>query len=80
MLFMLKKQIPKNFKRILKATDNSQSNIIKNSKPGKGRLSAPSGILDKTNYSFKTRFEEGVQGTNPEELLAAAHAGCFTMR
>ena len=33
----------------------------------------------KTNYSFKTRFEEGEKGTNPEELLAAAHAGCFTM-
>lgn len=48
-------------------------------KEGKGTLSAPSGILDNTNYSFKTRFEEGVTGTNPEELLAAAHAGCFTM-
>ena len=49
-----------------------------NLKEGKGTLSAPSGILDKTNYSFKTRFE-GEKGTNPEELLAAAHAGCFTM-
>jgi osmotically inducible protein OsmC len=47
-------------------------------KEGKGNLSAPSGILNKTNYSFKTRFE-GEKGTNPEELLAAAHAGCFTM-
>ncbi len=47
-------------------------------KEGKGELSTESGILDKTNYSFKTRFE-GEKGTNPEELLAAAHAGCFTM-
>lgn len=50
-----------------------------NLKEGKGQLSASSGILENTNYSFKTRFEEGVKGTNPEELLAAAHAGCFTM-
>lgn len=50
-----------------------------NLKEGKGILSSQSGILDKTNYSFKTRFEEGEKGTNPEELLAAAHAGCFTM-
>ncbi len=48
-------------------------------KEGKGTLTAPSGVLNNTNYSFKTRFEEGVTGTNPEELLAAAHAGCFTM-
>jgi lipoyl-dependent peroxiredoxin len=50
-----------------------------NLKEGKGTLTTPSGILNKTNYSFKTRFEEGEAGTNPEELLAAAHAGCFTM-
>jgi lipoyl-dependent peroxiredoxin len=50
-----------------------------NLKEGKGEISTQSGILSKTNYSFKTRFEEGVTGTNPEELLAAAHAGCFTM-
>ena len=48
-------------------------------KEGKGNLTTQSGILTNTNYSFKTRFEEGVNGTNPEELLAAAHAGCFTM-
>ena len=48
-------------------------------KDGKGTLSTQSGVLENTNYSFKTRFEEGVKGTNPEELLAAAHAGCFTM-
>ena len=50
-----------------------------NLKEGKGTLTTPSGILNNTNYSFKTRFEEGEAGTNPEELLAAAHAGCFTI-
>jgi osmotically inducible protein OsmC len=50
-----------------------------NLKEGKGTLSTQSGILNKTNYSFKARFEEGQKGTNPEELLAASHAGCFTM-
>jgi osmotically inducible protein OsmC len=49
-----------------------------NLKEGKGELTSQSTTLNKTQYSFKTRFEEGV-GTNPEELLAAAHAGCFTM-
>jgi lipoyl-dependent peroxiredoxin len=48
-------------------------------KEGAGTLTTESGILNKTNYSFKTRFEAGSTGTNPEELLAAAHAGCFTM-
>lgn len=48
-------------------------------KTGKGTLSTQSGVLDKANYSFKARFEENEKGTNPEELLAAAHAGCFTM-
>ena len=47
-------------------------------KDGKGALSTASGVLKDTQYSFSTRFENGV-GTNPEELLAAAHAGCFTM-
>lgn len=50
-----------------------------NLKEGKGALTTQSNILNNTNYSFKTRFEEGEKGTNPEELLAAAHAGCFTM-
>lgn len=45
---------------------------------GKGELSTDSGVLDSTPYSFRTRFEDG-KGTNPEELIAAAHAGCFTM-
>ena len=48
-------------------------------KEGKGRISSQSGVLNDTQYSFGSRFEEGV-GTNPEELIAAAHAGCFTMK
>jgi len=48
-------------------------------KDGKGTLSTQSTVLDKTQYSYKSRFEDGV-GTNPEELIAAAHAGCFTMK
>jgi len=47
-------------------------------KTGKGAVSTASGVLENAQYSFSTRFENGV-GTNPEELLAAAHAGCFTM-
>src|SRR3984957_13044426 len=47
-------------------------------KQGKRNLSTQSGVLNQTQYSFSTRFENGV-GTNPEELIAAAHAGCFTM-
>lgn len=46
---------------------------------GKGELTTQSGMLDKTNYSFNTRFTGAEKGTNPEELLVAAHAGCFTM-
>ena len=45
---------------------------------GKGEISTQSTTLNNTQFSFKTRFQEGV-GTNPEELIAAAHAGCFTM-
>jgi len=47
-------------------------------KQGKGTVSTQSGVLKDTAYSFSTRFENGI-GTNPEELIAAAHAGCFTM-
>jgi osmotically inducible protein OsmC len=47
-------------------------------KDGKGTISSESGVLSDTQYSFSTRFENG-KGTNPEELIAAAHAGCFTM-
>ncbi len=50
-------------------------------KEGSGHLSGPSGVLDETPYSAQTRFEneDGKAGTNPEELIAAAHAGCFNM-
>jgi osmotically inducible protein OsmC len=47
-------------------------------KDGKGTISSDSGVLADTQYSFSTRFENG-KGTNPEELIAAAHAGCFSM-
>lgn len=57
-----------------KATAVWQGNL----KEGKGTLSTDSGVLKQTQYSFCTRFENDI-GTNPEELLAAAHAGCFTM-
>jgi osmotically inducible protein OsmC len=49
-----------------------------NLKEGKGSLTTKSNTLNQTNYSYHSRFEDG-QGTNPEELIAAAHAGCFTM-
>lgn len=48
-------------------------------KEGKGTVSTQSGVLQQTQYSFNSRFAEGV-GTNPEEPVAAAHAGCFTMK
>ena len=48
-------------------------------KDGKGNLTTQSSVLDKTQYSFGSRFENG-PGTNPEELIAAAHAGCFNMK
>jgi osmotically inducible protein OsmC len=47
-------------------------------KDGKGTISTDSGVLANAQYSFSTRFEDGI-GTNPEELIAAAHAGCFSM-
>jgi osmotically inducible protein OsmC len=47
-------------------------------KDGNGTISSDSGVLSDSQYSFKTRFEQG-NGTNPEELIAAAHAGCFSM-
>jgi lipoyl-dependent peroxiredoxin len=50
-----------------------------NGKEGNGHLTTDSGVLQKTPYAFNTRFEQ-VKGTNPEELIAAAHAGCFGMK
>ncbi len=48
-------------------------------KEGKGHLTTKSGVLNETQYSYSSRFEEGI-GTNPDELIAAAHSGCFTMK
>ena len=59
--------------------DRSASAVWQGSlKEGKGTISTQSGVLKESQYSFGTRFENGI-GTNPEELIAAAHAGCFTM-
>ena len=49
-------------------------------KEGKGILTTGSKVLENTSYSFHTRFEDGEKGTNPEELIGAAHAGCFAMQ
>lgn len=63
----------------MKFTRKASANWQGTGKDGKGSVSTESTTLNKAQYSFKTRFEEGV-GTNPEELLGAAHAGCFTMQ
>lgn len=52
---------------------------IGSGKEGQGDLTTQSGVLKETQYSFNSRFAEGI-GTNPEELVAAAHAGCFSMK
>jgi len=59
----------------------AESNWKGSGKDGQGHLSTQSGVFDRQPYSFKTRFEneDGKQGTNPEELIGAAHAGCFNM-
>ena len=60
-------------------TSNKATTVWEGSgKQGKGSFTTPSGILDAATISFRKRFE-GEQGTNPEELIAAAHAGCFSM-
>jgi osmotically inducible protein OsmC len=58
---------------------NATAEWVGTLKEGEGKISTQSGVLNGTQYSFKTRFEQG-NGTNPEELVAAAHAGCFTMQ
>ncbi|WP_296144837.1 OsmC family protein [uncultured Flavobacterium sp.] len=63
----------------MKFTRRANANWKGTGMEGKGLISTQSTTLDKAQLSFKTRFEEGV-GTNPEELLGAAHAGCFTMQ
>ncbi|HWV71120.1 MAG TPA: OsmC family peroxiredoxin [Pseudosphingobacterium sp.] len=57
----------------------AKANWLGTIKEGKGELTTQSETLNRTNYSFKTRFEGQEKGTNPEELLAAAHSACFTM-
>lgn len=66
------------FIRVLTMKRTAKATWTGDLKDGTGTLDAPSGILKNTPYSFKTRFETH-PGTNPEELIAAAHAGCFTM-
>jgi len=73
------KEMTKNKSRRATMIRTANAHWEGNLKEGTGYLFSESGVLEKTNYSFKTRFEEGVKGTNPEELIAAAHAGCFTM-
>lgn len=63
----------------MKFTRKANAHWNGSGKSGVGHLTSESTVLNKTQYSFKTRFENGV-GTNPEELIAAAHAGCFTMQ
>jgi len=63
----------------MKFTRKAQAKWNGSGKDGQGQLTTDSTVLKNTQYSFKTRFENGV-GTNPEELIAAAHAGCFTMQ
>lgn len=63
----------------MKFTRNANANWKGSGKDGKGTLTTESSVLNKSQYSFKTRFENGI-GTNPEELIGAAHSGCFTMQ
>lgn len=62
----------------MKITKNASAQWSGGIKDGKGNISTESGVLDHQPYGFNTRFE-GAKGTNPEELIGAAHAGCFTM-
>ncbi len=63
----------------MKFSRTASANWQGTGKDGKGTISTQSTTLDKAQLSFKTRFENGI-GTNPEELIGAAHAGCFTMQ
>jgi len=64
----------------MKFTRNASAQWKGSGKDGKGNLTTASKVLEKTNYSFHTRFEDGEKGTNPEELIGAAHSGCFAMQ
>jgi len=61
-------------------TRKAKAHWIGGGKEGKGSISTGSGVMDKVQYAFGTRFEDGNPGTNPEELIGAAHAGCYTMQ
>lgn len=63
----------------MKFTRQASANWQGSGKDGKGTVSTQSTVLNNAQYSYKTRFEDGV-GTNPEELVGAAHAGCFSMK
>ena len=63
----------------MKIVRKSSAHWAGSGKDGKGTLTSASTVLNNTQYSFNTRFEDGI-GTNPEELVAAAHAGCFAMQ
>ena len=63
----------------MKFTRKANANWKGPGKDGQGTITTESKVLDKSQYSYKTRFENG-KGTNPEELIAAAHSGCFTMQ
>ncbi|GAB3702932.1 OsmC family protein [Spirosoma flavus] len=63
----------------MKISRNASAHWAGTGKDGKGTLTTASTVLNQTQYSFNTRFADGV-GTNPEELVAAAHAGCFAMQ
>lgn len=63
----------------MKIARNASAHWAGSGKDGKGTLTTASTVLSQTQYSYNTRFEDGV-GTNPEELVAAAHAGCFAMQ
>ncbi len=63
----------------MKFTRNAKAHWQGSGKEGQGKLTTDSTVLKNTQYSFNTRFEDGV-GTNPEELIGAAHAGCFAMQ
>jgi osmotically inducible protein OsmC len=64
----------------MKFTRKAKAEWKGSGKEGQGHLTTGSKVLDKTQYSFHTRFEDGEKGTNPEELIGAAHAGCFAMQ
>ncbi len=64
---------------MLKATRKASAQWLGSGKDGKGTLTSDSGVLDQTKYSANSRFGDE-KGTNPEELIAAAHAGCFSMK